>query len=536
MTAIAGLVFDAPVPAAPARERAAALLAAPPIRGRDDTGVWTLGALALAARQNRTRDLTPDGAQPFASRSGQMVVTFDGHVGNAGALRRELEDAKIALRGHSDAELVAEAACLWGLNRLLQKLEGAFAFALWDSKDQALHLVRDRLAAKPLYVTRHADRIAFSSSMLAFKKLDGFTPAINADACASYLAFGHTNAPACLWQDVIAIPPAHRMMIRVGDKTLAAPEAYWSPATTLEESALRGHSRAQSTPRRERLTSALAAESIRLDVNFAALDDFTPASAMLRATLDRVAEKPVKSWPIAASDGAALQTAFEALAKLDEPVSDPAAIAWWNACKGASPDAPVAIIATGITVPGDEDDRDKHMRKMLSRIPRFLHSLVPAKYAHLVRNPVDVYETRARLWDNDAPLPGIIEPRMDAGIDARIDFYQFCDQFCGGVMPALDRIAASFGMEARMPLADARMLDFGLPGTTGAAIPDIATWLRGPLRPRLQDLMTPFLCARIGITDPAPYQDAWKAFLGGDNAPARRLWALATLLAWAKNN
>jgi hypothetical protein len=511
----------------------AAELLGPNPRGRDDRNALAMPPMAMAVWSHRTVDLTPDGIQPFTTTGHRTTVALDGHVGNAASLRRELEDTGKRLRGHGDAELIAEGANHWGLNRLLQKLEGAFSFALWDDQTKTLHLVRDRLGTRPLYVTRTDEAIAFTSDMRAFKNLPGFTPVIDTHACASYLAWGHPVAPHALWNDVMALPHAHRMMITAGDKTLPTPEGYWSPATALEESILRGRGDAA---KHDRLTATLANESVRLDVPFTMLDDFSAVATQLRGMLDRACGKSFKSWPLTMPDGAALQTAFDALAAMAEPVSDSMAPAWYTACKNATAESSVCIAPSGLVIPAREDPQNIKMRKLLAFVPPFLRRFVPKKFAGLVRESSHAYEDYIRLWDIEAPQAQIIEPRIDLSLEGRIRFFEFSDRFCNGTMPALDRIAHIAGIELRLPLADSRMLDIGLPTLTATATPDIATWLRGPLRPRVQDLITRPLLARIGLVEPAPYTAAWRDFLAGDNTRVKPLWALATLLAWARNN
>jgi|GEM_PF-3320777 len=535
MSFLAGLVFRQ-IPTTPDAVRRAgrALVDAGSSRGADDTGVWAEGGVTLGSRALRTLDLTPDGAQPVKSADGRVAVILDGYVANAQNLRRELEEAGIRLHGHGDSELVAAGAAHLGLNRLLQKMEGAFALALWDADSKALHLVRDRMGIKPLYVTMTGDAFAFASDYRAFRALENFTPAINKDAVACYLGHGHVIPPLALWDDVVALPPGHRLMLRGSDTELPKPERYWSAAGMLEELALRTKTPGDESLRLDRLASALTAEAIRLDSSFAFLDDFSAASSMLRTRLDHVCDRPFKTYVMNALDGASLQTGFDALAKLPEPVSDPLAPAWLAAMKRAGTESSVALVATALTRPTPEDERDTRARRVIEKIPSFLRRFVPAKYAHLAKNASSAYAARAALWPGLHEAPDVIEPRMDMSLAEKLAFYDFTDAFTRGHLPALDRIAGSLNMDLRVPLADARAIDFGLPCASGKGTADIAGWLRGPLRPKMQNLMNANLYVRLGIDDPAPFKEDWDHFLAGDNEPARRLWALATLLAWTK--
>ena len=121
-------------------------------RGPDDSGVWTDAAsgIALAHRRLSIIDLSPAGHQPMASRCGRYQIVYNGEVYNFEQLRREL-GSDIPYRGHSDTEVLLEAIARWGLEASVRKLNGMFGFAVWDSEDRTLSLVRDRMGIKPVY-------------------------------------------------------------------------------------------------------------------------------------------------------------------------------------------------------------------------------------------------------------------------------------------------------------------------------------------------------------------------------------------------
>ena len=207
MSAIAGCIGQ--------KNIAKATLARVTGRGQEKPAFWAApdGMVELAVRQLRTHDLTPDGAQPAIARNGNTVAVFDGYVSNASTLRRELEEAGTVFRGHGHAELLVEATAHWGLNRLLQKLEGAFAFALWDATENAVHLVRDRMGAKPLYFAPLPEGgFAFASSAAAL----GTTP--DTKALKACLTLGHIPAPLSPYKGVGCLAPGHRLTLRQGTK------------------------------------------------------------------------------------------------------------------------------------------------------------------------------------------------------------------------------------------------------------------------------------------------------------------------------
>ena len=134
-------------------------------RGPDDEGVWSCdqGGVALAFRRLSILDLSPAGHQPMASACGRYRLVFNGEIYNAEDLRLELGPR--GWRGHSDTEVLLAALAEWGTDATLARLDGMFAFALWDLGERRLTLARDRFGEKPLY-WGHANRVLLFGSEL----------------------------------------------------------------------------------------------------------------------------------------------------------------------------------------------------------------------------------------------------------------------------------------------------------------------------------------------------------------------------------
>jgi len=155
-------------------------------RGPDDAGVYERGEVRLAHRRLTILDLSDAGHQPMVSADGDQVISYNGEVYNFRELRAELEGRGHHFRSGTDTEVVLEAYRAFGLD-CLARIEGMFAFALWDERAGRLLLARDRTGVKPLFYCRHGDGLAFASELKPFRLLPGFVSEVNRAALRSVL-------------------------------------------------------------------------------------------------------------------------------------------------------------------------------------------------------------------------------------------------------------------------------------------------------------------------------------------------------------
>ena len=167
-------------------------------RGPDAEGFWNDDRVGLAHRRLSILDLTT-GQQPMVS--GELVVVFNGEIYNFLEIRRELEAAGQRFSTSSDTEVLLLGYRQWGMDELLQKLEGMFAFALYDASNRITMIARDRFGEKPLYYGELGGVFYFGSEIKSLQAI-GLGKKINKQALSLYLQLSYIPAPFSIYQEV----------------------------------------------------------------------------------------------------------------------------------------------------------------------------------------------------------------------------------------------------------------------------------------------------------------------------------------------
>lgn len=220
MCGIAGL-FDYRATIGPGEESGRAVLAMTATlthRGPDGDGLFSdlQGRCVLGHRRLSVIDRSAAGRQPMMSADGRWVVVCNGEVYNFQELRPLLEREGIALRGRSDTEVLANSIARWHAGAL-QKLDGMFAFAAFDTETGELLLARDPFGEKPMYyVELPRGGLAFASELQALETLPGFDAEVSIDAMAEVLMFQYIGAPRTIYRSVRKLPPGHWLQAAPG--------------------------------------------------------------------------------------------------------------------------------------------------------------------------------------------------------------------------------------------------------------------------------------------------------------------------------
>lgn len=207
-------------------------------RGPDATGYHADDTVVMGNCRLSILDLTAASNQPLHSDDGQVVIVQNGEIYNYIELREELERSGARFRTSGDTEVLLRAFEVWGAS-FVGRLNGMFAIAIYDAREKALHLYRDRLGVKPLFLAGGPEegRLWFGSeikSILANGR--GYAP--NIAALAQYFALNYIPQPATAFEGIVHLPPGHQarisgegiVMSRYWDLAEVAPEPDMSSA------------------------------------------------------------------------------------------------------------------------------------------------------------------------------------------------------------------------------------------------------------------------------------------------------------------
>lgn len=267
-------------------------------RGPDGAGALHLGAdrVAFGHRRLSIIDLSTAGKQPMSNEDGSVWITFNGEIYNHHSLRAEL-----IARGHryiseTDTETILHLYEEEG-PLCVERLEGMFAFAIWDRRRRELFLARDRLGVKPLYYTQPPGGFVFASEIRALLVHPAVSPELDVESFAHYLTFVSTPAPATMFAGISKLAPAERMVVRADGS--ARSEIYWTMGSPGVAAAVAEASEPELEERLLELLRGSVAKRMMSDVPFGVflsggLDSSTNVALMASLT-----DRPVRTYSVA---------------------------------------------------------------------------------------------------------------------------------------------------------------------------------------------------------------------------------------------
>ena len=562
MCGIAGLYDTAPGAGGPELLRVAeAMNRAIAHRGPDDEGVWQDPDVPLVLAQRRLSiiDLSAEGHQPKESHSGRYMTVYNGEIYNFPALRSELESAGVKFRGHSDTEVMLSGFDVWGIDRTLQKLNGMFALVIWDRRERMLHLVRDRIGKKPLYVGWAASALVFGSELKALRAHPRFSASVSRQAAALYMRYAYVPAPFSIYEDVWQLPAACRMVLRpselrAGEDLKPLITQYWSHPRMVEAA------RDRPAPKSDREAvdglEAVLQEAVRRrmisDVPLGAFLSGGIDSSVVVALMQKVSDRPVKTFSIGFDDRSYNEAAHarsvadhlgtdhhemimrpaDALAVVpqipeiyDEPFADPSQIPTFLVAKMARQQVTVALTGDG----GDE---------MLAGYHRY--ALVPElwKRTGWMPHAMRVAAARAiRVLPADLMNRAVpVLPRFGDKLQKAADLLEQDNAF-----DVYRRLVANWrrpeelvigGSEPLIPLTREEWRARGLNFTEGLMYGDLVSYLPDDILVKVDRAsMAVALEARAPLLDVNVFAYCWSLPLAFKIRNGKGKWALRELLA-----
>ncbi|MEY2398575.1 MAG: hypothetical protein QOJ00_1749 [Actinomycetota bacterium] len=596
-------------------------------RGPDSEGRFIDNAVPVgfAHRRLAILDLSPSGHQPMTSRSGRYVITYNGELYNFRELASQLGEDGLA----SDTAVLLGCLERFGVADALPLFNGMFAFAVLDRRDQVVHLVRDRLGEKPLYVGRDRGCVLFASELRSIEAGCGRTFDVDPAAVEELLRFKCIGGDRTIYRGVQKVLPGHHITLDANSGDVVSLRAYWTPPrpfvagsspvsiddldAVLEESvALRLRSDVPvgallSGGVDSALVTALAAKhqshlhTFTAGFSDAHYDERAPARAVASSLGTEHHE-----FEFAEHDLLGIVTDLPAT--YDEPFADSSAIPTLALSRFVRPHVKVVLTGDG----GDElfggypryrlapktwrlarhvpgafaADRARVIQRALNPFerfsPRFPRSLrerslgwvagllasssTATSFDEHYRNvrsdthrPMSLLNRSWRHESTPTPAPTAAGSDSLLATMMRSDLMTYLPD---DILVKVDRAAMSVGLETRIPLLDPTVLDLAwrmprvvgpgeghtkgalrqllarhLPGVDvplekrGFGVP-LASWLRGPLRPWAQELLSPEAVSEIGFLDAQAVTALWVRHQSGKNEQ-HPLWAVLMLQAWA---
>ena len=193
-------------------------------RGPDDTGIYINQEISFGMCRLAIVEIAA-GKQPASDASGKIRIVWNGEIFNYRELRSELEQRGLHFRDSSESEVVINLYLEFGLD-FIKKLNGMFAIAIHDSRNKSLHLIRDRMGKKPLWISQLHDGTLFFASEVRALMLARPDRTLRKDMVAEVMQYGYINSPYSAFNEITQLPPASVLTWQDG-KTIT--KRYWEP-------------------------------------------------------------------------------------------------------------------------------------------------------------------------------------------------------------------------------------------------------------------------------------------------------------------
>lgn len=195
-------------------------------RGPDREGYWLHKNVGIGHTRLSIIDISEAASQPMLSGNDNFVLSYNGEIYNYKEIRSELESLGIQFNTQSDSEVLLKALIFWREKSLI-KLNGMFAFAFYDKKQESLLIARDRYGIKPLYYSLQNHFFSFASEQKAIKARVGYKSNFDKEGLYEYLTFQNFFTSKTLESDIKLLPAGHFIHINSKTSFVSKPIQYW---------------------------------------------------------------------------------------------------------------------------------------------------------------------------------------------------------------------------------------------------------------------------------------------------------------------
>ena len=262
-------------------------------RGPDAEGYYEEGPAHLGHRRLAVIDL-PSSLQPMSSADGRYQLLYNGELYNFKVLRAELEGLGRKFYTRGDTEVVLQAFQQWG-ESFLQRLQGMYALAIWDTKEQALFAARDHLGVKPFHYYWDGALFAFASELKALVAHPDVKREIDLDALSLYLEAQYIPAPRTIYRGILKLEAGHALELRGGK---LREFAYWNP----DYSKKPGWSEAEALERLEAELRSSVRSMLVADVPLGAFVSGGIDSSVIAALMSQEVGGPIETFNLGFAD------------------------------------------------------------------------------------------------------------------------------------------------------------------------------------------------------------------------------------------
>lgn len=610
-------------------------------RGPDGEGFWLSGPVCFGHRRLSIIDLA-GGKQPMANAAGDLCIVFNGEIYNFKELRLELEKKGQKFQTNSDTETLLNAYAVWDI-ACLDRLEGMFAFAIWDGKKKRIFAARDHFGKKPFYYSAQSGVFAFSSELGSLATLRqncffaDFDFHVAPESLCRYLAYEYVPTPASIYKECQVLNPANYLIV---DKRGVHTSQYWE--LPWPEASLPAPEEEVAEELDQLMTRAVKLRMVS-DVPLGVFLSGGIDSSIVTGLMARLSARPVKTFSIGFKEASYDESSYaEIVARYfhtehynrvlsAEECADelPGIVSAMDTPMADASCAPVWLLSSltrehvTVALGGDGADelwagyehyigfkiaqwyrklplwfREKVIKPLVKFLPEsagYINLRLAVKTFLAGAGAPDWLRVQTMLTANGPPiLRKILAPSFKEALGKGLErdilfaptrerydkweggegitplaraFHVYVRQFMlDDILVKVDRCSMLHSLEVRAPFLDKKVTEFvgRLPvnyklhgfrrkyllkkafsgllpprilkrNKRGFQIP-VAQWLRGKLRPLLEELLNAKILREQGIFEPVAIQEMMELHFSGKADLRKQLWTLLVLQLWWKAN